>query len=101
MRDTRLSIATGQALELALVLDQPRDRAMVEHACALQGGGAHHRQHHAGIIELTIPVTDAPAQPFIIQSGHSGMNIGGTIIETTPPTVLPVEKAVPQVKAGH
>ena len=30
-----------------------------------------------------------------------GMNMGATVVSTTPTTVLPVEKAVPQVKAGH
>jgi hypothetical protein len=30
-----------------------------------------------------------------------GMNMGGTVVSTTPTNVLPVEKAVPQVKAGH
>ncbi|WP_396928176.1 hypothetical protein [Mycolicibacterium sp.] len=30
-----------------------------------------------------------------------GMNMGGTVVSTTPTDVLPVEKAVPQVKAGH
>lgn len=29
------------------------------------------------------------------------MNMGGTVVSTTPTSVLPVEKAVPQVKAGH
>jgi len=30
-----------------------------------------------------------------------GMNMGGTLTETTPSSVLPVEKAVPPVKAGN
>ena len=30
-----------------------------------------------------------------------GMNMGGTVTETTPSSALPVEKAAPQVKAGH
>ena len=29
------------------------------------------------------------------------MDMGGTVTETTPSSALPVEKAVPQVKAGH
>jgi hypothetical protein len=29
-----------------------------------------------------------------------GMAMGGTVVSTTPTTVLPTEKAVPQVKAG-
>ena len=39
------------------------------------------------------PTYDPPAAP--------GMNMGGTVTETTPSSALPVEKAVPQVKAGH
>jgi hypothetical protein len=30
-----------------------------------------------------------------------GMDMGASVVSTTPTTVLPVEKAVPQVKAGH
>jgi hypothetical protein len=30
-----------------------------------------------------------------------GMDMGATVVSTTPTTVLPIEKAVPQVKAGH
>jgi hypothetical protein len=30
-----------------------------------------------------------------------GMDLGSTVVETTPASVLPTEKAVPQVKAGH
>ncbi|TGD85178.1 hypothetical protein BayCH28_22540 [Mycolicibacterium sp. CH28] len=36
---------------------------------------------------------DPPAVP--------GMNMGATVTDTTPSSALPVEKAVPPVKAGH
>jgi hypothetical protein len=39
--------------------------------------------------------------PTYTQPAVPGMNMGGTVTETTPSSALPVEKAVPPVKAGH
>ena len=37
-----------------------------------------------------------PAPPTV-----PGMNMGGSVVETTPASVLPTEVAVPPIKAGH
>jgi hypothetical protein len=47
----------------------------------LVAGGNHH------------PTYTPPAVP--------GMNMGGTVVSTTPTTMLAIEKAVPKVHAGH
>ncbi len=58
----------------------------VAHPDSTDGGGS-------GFVVAGNPTYAPPAVP--------GMNMGGTVTQTTPSTVLPVEKAVPEIKAGH
>jgi hypothetical protein len=43
----------------------------------------------------------APVNTSYVQPVVSGMNLGGSAVETTPPSVLETSMAVPAVKAGH
>jgi hypothetical protein len=57
-----------------------------------------------GIAGPPIPVAgsgSAPVNTSYVQPVTSNMNLGGTAIETTPPSVLVTSVAVPAIKAGH
>jgi hypothetical protein len=49
----------------------------------------------------TVVVAGGNHNPTYTPPAVPGMNMGGTLTETTPSSALPVEKAVPQVKAGN
>ncbi|BBY67228.1 hypothetical protein [Mycolicibacterium helvum] len=65
----------------------------------------------AVFLTLAQPDTSVAGPGHVVAGGNNnptyappavpGMNMGGTVTETTPSSALPVEKAVPQIKAGH
>jgi hypothetical protein len=57
-----------------------------------------------GIAGPSVPVAgsgSAPVNTSYVQPVTGGMNLGGTAIETTPPSALVTSVAVPAIKAGH
>lgn len=79
-----LGLLAGAAAVLAAVafsLAQPDGTVEPGGHGALVAGGNHN------------PTFAPPAVP--------GMDMGATVTETTPSSALPIEKAVPAVKAGH